>query len=163
MSFQKLLIDKLGPNKGDEVNKVIKRLNGKKHLIIGNHDRNTRNLSGNFDWTAHIREVKFTVDKYTYLDSTLCLELCHYPMIAWNRRTHGTVMVHGHTHGAINQMNADSEELRIDIGFDAVGYRILELRELYGMVVDIVNRNHPESKTLNEYINWKMDKDGIKY
>ena len=142
---------------------ILKRLNGKKHLIIGNHDKPLRNLGQYFEWTGQIREVKFTNDLYPYLNSTLCLEMCHYPMVAWNRRTHGTVMVHGHTHGAVNGINKESGELRIDVGFDATGHKILELRDLYGEIVDIVNRNHPESETLQDYIKWKMDKDGIKY
>ena len=61
------------------------------------------------------------------------------------------------------RINKESGELRIDVGFDATGHKILELRDLYGEIVDIVNRNHPESETLQDYIKWKMDKDGIKY
>ena len=72
-------------------------------------------------------------------------------------------MVHGHTHGAINAINKDSGELRLDVGLDATGHRILELRELYGEIVNIVNTNHPESETLQDYIKWKMENDGLKY
>lgn len=142
---------------------ILKRLNGKKYLIIGNHDRNLKNLNGYFEWTRQISEVKFTIDRYKFLDKTMCVELCHYPMIAWNRRTHGTIMVHGHTHGAINGINSDSEELRIDVGFDATGYKFISLECLYGQMVDIVNKNHPEANSFEEYIKWKMDKDGIKF
>ena len=140
---------------------ILSRLNGNKHLIIGNHDRNIRKLDGYFEWTGQIREVKFKSDLYPYLKTTLSLELCHYPLIAWNRRLHGTIMLHGHTHGGINQLNADSGELRIDVGFDATGHKILEFQDIYKMAVEIVNRNHPEANTFKEYVSWKCNKDGL--
>lgn len=142
---------------------ILSYLNGRKFLITGNHDKPLRGLWDMFEWSGQVREVKFTKDTQPYLDDTLSLELCHYPMIAWNRRTHGTAMIHGHTHGAINEINKDSGELRIDVGLDATDYKILELEDLYDKLVGIVNTNHQEAGNFNEYINWKMDKDGIKF
>lgn len=80
----------------ERAEKILKRLHGKKYMIRGNHDKPLKGLENYFEWIGDIKEVKFTNNQYKFVDpkETFCVELCHYPMLTWNRRPHGTVMVH---------------------------------------------------------------------
>ena len=48
------------------------------------------------------------------------LTLCHDPMISWNGKARGTLMIHGHCHGNIDNINTESTDLRVDVGFDGL-------------------------------------------
>jgi calcineurin-like phosphoesterase family protein len=66
----------------------LTRLNGKKHLIIGNHDK---------FWMKKIDLSRFfaSVEKYMEIsDGAHKITLCHYPMMTWS----GAYMIHGHIH-----------------------------------------------------------------
>ena len=115
--------------------KILRQLHGKKFLIRGNHDKSLKGLENYFQYVGDIKEAKFSHQQFPFIDEneTFCIEMCHYPLVAWNRRTHGTAMVHGHTHGATDKLNIDSKELRIDIGLDSTlsKYSIIGLETLY--------------------------------
>ena len=85
---------------------IIYRLNGKKHLIIGNHDKKeTLALDG---WESINNMMKIKV-----FDQVIIL--CHYPMMAWDRSHYGTWHLHGHMH---NMLNPSTNRYRIDVGVD---------------------------------------------
>lgn len=46
------------------------------------------------------------------------LTLCHYPMVSWNHKPYGALMLHGHCHGNIDEFNESGTDLRVDIGMD---------------------------------------------
>lgn len=85
--------------KGDATNAVLKQLKGKKHLIIGNHDR-------------YLEDKRFDVGLYRSIqpykeirDRGRSVILSHYPVMCYNgqyrRGTDGkptTYMLYGHTH-----------------------------------------------------------------
>lgn len=88
-----------------------KYLNGKKHLILGNHDR--RNNVDGWESISSYKEIK--------LDGKLIC-LFHFPISAWNRQQYGALHLHGHTHGN----NHDRPDVpcvpnRLDVGVDATG------------------------------------------
>lgn len=69
----------------------LRRLNGKKHLIVGNHDRRwlrRPELRGHFE---SVQPLLFLAD-----GSRSCV-LCHYPMMAWPHQRE-SYMVFGHIH-----------------------------------------------------------------
>jgi len=77
----------------DETSRLLNQLNGKKHLIIGNHDgRGTRRCS---DWESvdDILQVKCFGEQ--------SIILCHYAMLVWNKSHHGSSLLHGHSHGTL--------------------------------------------------------------
>lgn len=52
--------------------------------------------------------------------------LCHYPLLSWDRRASGALMLHGHIHSQgmdYNWGNRREGTLRYDVGVDANGYR----------------------------------------
>ena len=85
-------------------NKILPKLNGKIHLIRGNHDRKLKS-DEKFASISEYAEIK--IDKKTVV-------LFHYPIESWNRRIHGTIHLHGHSHG--NLQNRIPR--RLDVGVD---------------------------------------------
>lgn len=142
---------------------LLNKLHGKKYFIRGNHDKalngNERFLEGIWD----IKEAKFTKDQFPFLrEETFCTELCHYPMVAWNKRTHGAVMVHGHTHSSTDKLNKESLELRVDVGLDSelADYNFVNLEKLYEHFDKIVKS--AGCNTFQDYAEWLMEKQGFR-
>ena len=83
-------------------------------------------------------------------------------MIAWNRRPHGTCHLHGHTHGNLDEFNKNSEELRLDIGFDGglSNYNFISLEELYEKYKEIARTT--DSSTFVEHVEKIMEKIGFR-
>lgn len=150
-------------NKAD-TEKLLGKLHGKKFLIRGNHDKPLQGLERYFEWVGDIKEAKFNHDEYDFIDpnETFCVEMCHYPMLTWNRRPHGTVHAHGHCHNSITPLNNESGELRVDVGLDAdlSGYNFISLENLYNYFKNIVTVNGCSS--FLEYNEKLMEKQGFR-
>ena len=71
----------------------IKRLNGDKHLILGNHDKLNGFQKSMFSSVNSFKEVKINGQRIT---------LCHYPLRSWNCRMYGSWSLHSHVHGKMN-------------------------------------------------------------
>lgn len=82
-----------------DTEKFIDRLNGKKFLILGNHDKNIQS-SNRFIQISQIKD--FT---YSKNELNIHIVLCHYPLLSWNRKVHGAFHLHGHTHGRNEYVN----------------------------------------------------------
>ena len=104
-----------------EVNQLISRLNGKKILCKGNHDKNYDQelFEGMYDFL----EVN--------LDGTN-VSLMHYPMMSWPKSRYGSLHLHGHIHskGDYNIEQRDTGILRYDVGIDANNYHPVSLEEI---------------------------------
>ena len=76
--------------KGEEKSMaIIKRLNGHKHLIRGNHDRNNGRLLKQWESVGEYAEIK---------DGGCTVVLSHYPMMFYNHQREGAIMLYGHVH-----------------------------------------------------------------
>ena len=79
-------------------NDYLRKLNGSKALIVGNHDHTWMsqvNLNRAFTVVANLLTIK---------DGERAVVLCHYPMLSWRGSARGSLMVHGHIH---NNTSAD--------------------------------------------------------
>ena len=90
----------------------MRRLNGRKILVQGNHDRKLLQDAGFRDCFEEIHH---------YLDinyaGTKCVML-HYPIAEWDQMHRGAVHFHGHLHGGESGL----EQYRArDMGIDATG------------------------------------------
>ena len=68
------------------------QLRGKKHLILGNHDKDwvkKADMSQHFVSVERFAEISTGKHKIT---------LCHYPLMSWNQIAKGSYMIHGHIH-----------------------------------------------------------------
>jgi calcineurin-like phosphoesterase family protein len=94
---------------------VLARLNGRKHLVVGNNDRAPHDQSG---WASVQPYAELTLDG-------VLLVLCHYPFRSWNGQHRGAVNLHGHSHGRLALLPRQH-----DVGVDVRGYRPVTLAEL---------------------------------
>lgn len=83
---------------------VLKRLNGKKYLVKGNHDRISPEVERQWAWIKDYHELKIA-DHHVVL--------CHFPFEAWNRSHHASWHLHGHAHG-----HSTRRPNRMDVGVD---------------------------------------------
>lgn len=86
------------------------------YKILGNHDKEflyRNSLKGQISGVGDIIDLTIKSGK----DTLHRLVLCHYPMISWNHKARGSFMIHGHCHGNIDDLNTNSSDLRVDVGF----------------------------------------------
>ena len=97
--------------RNDETIEVIKKLNGYKILIMGNHDRRLqKTVLAQFDRVDNFLEITWEHQK---------IVLLHYAMKVWNRSHHGSWQLYGHSHGSLPD---DPHANQIDVGVDCWNY-----------------------------------------
>ncbi len=74
-----------------KVEPILKALNGRKHLIIGNHDHSWLGRIKPADYFSSIETIK-----EVEVDGRV-MTLCHYPMLSYPQARRG-YMVYGHIH-----------------------------------------------------------------
>lgn len=89
--------------------KFINALNGKKHLIIGNHDDMSQDVQRNFTSVQQYKEFWFQ-KKYYFI-------LSHYCFRTWSESVNGSINLFGHSHGRLKTFN-----LSFDVGMDCNQY-----------------------------------------
>lgn len=94
--------------KAGQTFEVLRRLNGFKHLVRGNHDGMNQQCLAEFESVADLKEIKVQGQR---------IVLCHYALMTWNKMHTGSWMLHGHSHGALA---VDPTKRRMDVGVDAV-------------------------------------------
>ena len=102
-------------------------LKGKKHLIIGNHDKYWMKKVDLSVWFESVSPMLFVQD------SGHTATLCHYPMMSWPGMSKGGFMVYGHIH---NNTNADywpliaARSQMLNAGVDINGFAPVTLDEM---------------------------------
>lgn len=107
-----------------DIKNVLRRLNGRKKLVFGNHDHaleKHRNTWGKdfFESMEYYDELK-EKDSDAH-GSVQRIVLCHYSMRVWNKSHYGAWNVYGHSHGTLED---PVNLLSIDAGVDAVAFRL---------------------------------------
>lgn len=102
--------------KPNKIEGILQRLNGKKVLIMGNHDRCMRDLHSYFEYVTNYHELR--VDDKMFV-------LSHYPFARWNKGHHGSFMLHGHEHGSYKTYGRI-----LDVGVDNCNYAPITLDEV---------------------------------
>ena len=108
--------------KEDRAISILRRLNGRKKLLLGNHDkviRNSSKIQSFFDEIfPDLHEINIDGQKVV---------ISHYPLLSWNNAMRGSYMLHGHSHGNVP---FDEKFRRLDIGVDCWNYRPVSWREV---------------------------------
>ena len=99
-----------------KIAEILNKCNGRKHLILGNHDR-LKSLP--LDCFVHISTqdqiVIKSVDDEGNNTFTTCV-LSHYPLMRWAGCSRGVFSLHGHEHG--NIPNKEYMLNQMDVGWD---------------------------------------------
>lgn len=79
---------------GADANKILNKLNGKKYLIKGNHDKflnDTEFDHSLFEWVKDYHVLDYKKTKFV---------LFHYPILEWAGYFRGSIHLYGHVHTA---------------------------------------------------------------
>ena len=101
---------------------IMCRLNGEKHLILGNHDgviRKNPALRAEFH--------KIYPDLYQENIDGHLVVMSHFPLMSWNKSYHGSFMLHGHSHG---MLAFDPKVRRMDVGVDCHDWYPIEWNDI---------------------------------
>lgn len=151
----------VGPKRKDEIVEILERLKGNWKFILGNHDNESmlrEVIKGipRHEVIGNYQEIKYNRTKFV---------LCHYPFKTWNASNHGSINIHGHTHGELNKRHFNYKWVesiakslgmdkrkptinQIDVGIDAIeGHRPIEIDDL----IELVAKNNPSKKTVNHH------------
>lgn len=79
-------------HKDDKTCEIFERLNGRKILIKGNHDRVHGKIKNYFEEITDYKEITLPGNKH--------ITLCHYPIVFFNRHHYGAFMFYGHVHNS---------------------------------------------------------------
>lgn len=104
--------------KEEETLQVLRRLNGIKNLVFGNHCHEIRKstiLKSEFNSTQDIKVLK--------QGKSFRAVLSHYPHAEWFNCHHGYYHLFGHQHGSYN--NVDKRFRCMDVGIDARGDNLM--------------------------------------
>ena len=123
----------------DKAVKILRRLNGRKILVEGNHDRK---LLNDPVFRSCFAEV------HTYLCITYektRVVMFHYPIAEWDQMYRGAVHFHGHLHGGASGL----EEYRArDMGMDATGFIAITMeRAIADAMTGKVKGHHNKEKS----------------
>ena len=96
---------------------VLKRLNGEKHFVPGNHDKVMRSprIQAEFHRVYPSSHTEIYVADPTVRGGKQAITLCHFAMRVWNKSHHGAFHLYGHSHGSLPD---DPNSRSFDIGVD---------------------------------------------
>lgn len=104
----------------------LSKLSGKKHLIVGNHDRamlKDKEAMSYFE----------SVDDLTMIhDDGIKIVLCHYPLLEWSGFYRNSYHIHGHIHNIHNEAFATlrNMERALNAGAEIINYTPCSFKEL---------------------------------
>ena len=105
---------------------ILKRIHGKKHLIVGNHDSS---WMGKVDINRYFKSVELMA---IISDGAHAMTLCHYPLLSW-KHAKKSYMIHGHIHAKTDmdfwQLLVARDNV-LNAGVDFNGYQPVPLDEL---------------------------------
>jgi calcineurin-like phosphoesterase family protein len=109
----------------EDIARLMSRLNGVKHLCLGNHDKeiikNIQSFNKTvFESVSRDREISVRVGSDVY-DVTLN----HYAQLVWNKSHHGSLHFWGHSHGGIAGHTQGT-----DVGADCFNYEPASFEEV---------------------------------
>lgn len=96
---------------------IIPRLNGRIHIVRGNHDDDLWKRQSLFP------NVTFHEAHYLRLEGHR-IYLLHYACRVWRNSHHGSFHLHGHSHGALPRLGRS-----MDVGANCIGYTPVPILE----------------------------------
>ena len=111
-----------------EAHNYLKRLNGRKYFIKGNHDRFLKSRS----FEPYMDDFEWVKDYHTLHIDGKCFVLFHYPILEWANYYRGSIHLYGHVHNS--QTSAKLlEGLKgpaFNVGVDVNDYRPVSITDI---------------------------------
>ena len=107
-----------------QAEQMLSQLNGRHHLIVGNHDPSPTLSLPVWQSVSVYKEVQ---------DKGRKVVLFHYPILEWNGAFKGWYQLHGHTHGNITEY---PRKHIVDVGVD--------VWDFYPVTLDTIIAAHEE-------------------
>jgi calcineurin-like phosphoesterase family protein len=128
-----ILGDLIFKGTGIEANEIIKKLNGKKYLIKGNHDKfiEDNNFNKNsFEWIKDYYVLNYQKMKFV---------LFHYPIFEWEGYFGDSIHLYGHVHNSGNNYEQQKRfellgKRAINVGVDVNDYYPIGIEQIIKMV-----------------------------
>lgn len=113
---------------------ILKRLNGQKFLIKGNHDHRHRMADG-WQKIEHYLELGFSNED----GPSSSVVLNHFPFLSWHKMHYGAYHLHGHSHGNLDYPEPLRTARILDVGVDNIwklrgNYSPLEWEEVRALL-----------------------------
>jgi len=104
---------------------LIRRLNGRKHLVHGNHDLKIRGIPEAEALFERVIDFgcQIKVEDPEAFQGAQRITLCHYAFRIWNKSHYGAWSLYGHSHGNLPEPD---NMLSMDVGVDATARRVIE-------------------------------------
>ena len=145
-------------NSVEKIKQILTRLNGKHTLILGNHDnlinankelfKNRYKNDGNLLLEEILNYKKLSIKINDIKENFI---LFHYPILEWDKKDHGSVLLYGHLHDNLASIKGRA----LNVGYDLHG-KILSVYDVIEFVKDIKTlTNHHLSKfySINQSLN----------
>ena len=100
---------------------LLERLNGRKFLCIGSHDKRVSRLVGFFECIRESFLVEVGERQFVFFN--------HYLHKVWPKSHHGSLHLFGHSHGRMNAY-AEQEGKLLDVGVDSHNFYPWSLDEV---------------------------------
>ena len=107
-----------------QVKDILNALNGKKHLIKGNHDNFLKQLR----WQDYFEEVVYYKE---ISDNGRMVCMVHYPSEEWNGYYRNSYMLYGHVHN--NECDIKQHPRKFNVGVDVNDFEPKTLDELVNL------------------------------
>lgn len=91
---------------------ILKQLNGRKNLVLGNHDRVVEQNRDRLLSSGLVDSIQSYAELRSDEHPFICL--FHYGMRVWNKSHHGSIMLYGHSHGSLPPWGKS-----VDVGVDS--------------------------------------------
>lgn len=108
----------------------LKRLKGRKHLIVGNHDGALLKNPASRKYFVEIVDMKSINDNGTQV---FC---CHYPLVEWPGYYRNTIHFYGHVHNTFHNETtqyASGMKNAYNVGVDIIGFVPRTLEEIVNL------------------------------
>lgn len=103
-----------------KLEELLKQLNGKIHLVVGNHEHDALDKTYNrerWETISDVAEIFIKDEEITYGEQHIVM--CHYPMVVWNGSHRGSWQLFGHVHGGLSNKGVINHPLTsLDVGVD---------------------------------------------
>lgn len=118
-------------NPNQIASEIFPRLVGHWYWIKGNHDRELEKASKIYAANSNKRDSFKDTFCEPFIQEKIndkIIIMCHYPFQSWNKDRYGSIHLHGHCHGRLNDVPIAKN--RIDVGLDANNFEILNYDDM---------------------------------